>query len=82
MEFDIMDSLFKKAMPIWVKGRETEMNLRVQFKTIIDYGENVTVNIATSGIYQLCINGEFVSYLPAIAGKCTYRLDEILVDKF
>lgn len=77
-----MEKLFNKAKPIWIKDRENEMNLRVQFKAVIYCNENVIVNVATSGIYQLWINGDFVSYGPARAGKGTYRMDEILVDKF
>lgn len=73
---------FYSAKPVWVKGREKEMNLRVQFKTVIEYCEKINVKIATSGIYQLWINGKFVSYGPARAGKGSFRMDEIPVDKF
>lgn len=76
-----MEKLFYKAMPIWIKDKEVEMNLRVQFKTIIDCYDQAKVSIATSGIYQMLINGEFVAYGPARAGKGTFRVDEIDISK-
>ncbi len=77
-----MKKLFTVSKPVWIKGKETEMNLRVQFKAFIDFDKYVFVNIATSGIYQLWVNGVFVSYGPARAGKGTFRMDEISVDNY
>ena len=76
-----MERLFHKAMPVWIKDKEREMNLRVQFKTIIDCYDDVRLNIATSGVYQLLINGEFIAYGPARAGKGKFRVDETDISK-
>ncbi len=72
-----MSCFFKNAMPIWLENREKEVNLRVQFKTACPRSEDCVVQIATSGIYQLWINGEFVCYGPARAGKNYFRVDRI-----
>jgi len=77
-----MGELFKRAIPIWIAGREQDVNLRVQFKTICSYGANAEIHIATSGIYQLWINGSFVAYGPARAGKNYFRMDNIPISKF
>ena len=68
---------FDKARPIWIDGREHELNCRVQFKAFCPAAEGAMAKIATSGIYQLWVNGEFVAYGPARAGKGVFRMDEI-----
>lgn len=74
-----IDSMFKKAVPIWIEGRTQEMNLRVQFKCVLDAtaGQQMTVKIAVPNVYQLFVNGRFLSYGPARAGKGHFRIDEI-----
>lgn len=72
-----MTDLFSKAKPIWLSDREKDVHLRVQFKTVIRKSNLAKVKIATSGMYQLFVNGSFVAYGPARAGKNYFRLDEI-----
>ena len=72
-----MTAKFERAKPIWVTNRESEVNLRVQFKAVIEKNEVAIIKIATSGMYQLWVNGSFVSYGPARAGKNHFRMDEI-----
>lgn len=74
--------MFIKAKPIWIKGKEKEPNCRVQFKAICPKADNTHIHIATSGVYQLWINGEFVSYGPARAGKNHFRLENIDISRF
>lgn len=76
-----MTKLFLEARPVWVKGKETEVNCRVQFKAICEKSDNTQVKIATSGVYQLWINGEFISYGPARAGKNHFRMENIDISK-
>lgn len=71
--------LFKKALPIWIDGRENEVHLRVQFKAIVHKENNCRIKIATSGIYNLWINNTFICYGPARAGKNYFRLDDIAI---
>ena len=73
---------FLRAKPIWIEGKEKEVNCRVQFKTICPKTENAFIRIATSGVYQLVINGKFVSYGPARAGKGHYRMENIEISSY
>ncbi len=72
-----MNAYFKSAVPIWEKGKETEMNSRLQFKTVVGKLQNATIKIATSGVYNLFVNGKFICYGPARAGKNHFRMDDI-----
>lgn len=70
--------MFFNALPIWAKDRENEMHLRLRFKTILERPEaaDCIVKLATSGIYNLYVNGKFVAYGPARAGRGHFRIDE------
>lgn len=72
-----MKSKFLRALPVWIKGRELERNLRVQFKAFCREGNDAEIHLATSGIYQLWVNGRFVSYGPARAGRNHFRMEMI-----
>ncbi len=72
-----MNNFFVKAYPIWETGKENEINLRLQFKSVVNRLNNGFIKIATSGMYQLWVNGEFVCYGPARAGKNHFRMDKI-----
>ncbi len=74
--------IFKSALPVWEKGREKERHLKLQFKTVTGMLSNATVNIATSGIYQLWVNGQFVSGGPARAGRNHFRIDRININNY
>lgn len=71
--------MFVSSSPIWIDGKEKEINHRVQFKTVLKakFEKNYIINIATSWVYQLWVNGKFVSFGPARAGRNNFRLDEI-----
>jgi len=69
--------VFISAKPVWLAGRETEVHLRVQFKATVPAADEATIYIATSGVYHLYVNGEFLAYGPARAGKGYFRVDEI-----
>ena len=73
-----MNEFFKSAVPVWVKDAEELMNCRVRFKALagITNSKKTTIRIATSGVYQLTVNGSFVAYGPARAGKGHFRVDE------
>ena len=77
-----MNVFFEKAVPVWVTGREKEMNLRVQFKTVVGKGKAIIAKIVTSGIYHMSVNGKFVCYGPARAGRGFFRVDEIDLTPF
>ena len=69
--------MFTKASPVWLKDRETEVNLTLQFKALCPASSDTQVLIATSGLYQLWVNGVFAACGPARAGKYHFRQDRI-----
>ncbi len=74
--------MFTEAKPIWLKDKEKEVNCRVQFKAFCPQCEDASIRIATSGVYQLWINGSFVSFGPARAGENHFRMDDISITKW
>lgn len=69
---------FISARPVWLEGRETEMNVYAGFCAAVDASveEPVTVRIAASTLYRLYVNGEFVGHGPARGPHGYYRVDE------
>ena len=78
--------LFKQAIPVWEKDKETEMNYHLFFRSVIsgDHINNCNAKIAltASNMYQLFVNGQFVAEGPARAGHGYYRVDEIDISKY
>jgi alpha-L-rhamnosidase len=76
-------SLIQKALPVWVAGREKEMNLNLGFRGVfqIKNEQNVILKIAASTIYRVFVNGEFVGSGPARAAHDYFRVDEYNIDK-
>jgi alpha-L-rhamnosidase len=72
-----MFSMFTNALPVWLEGREEEHNLTLQCKALCPRLNQAVVRIATSGLYNLYVNGVFVAYGPARAGKNHFRMDQI-----
>ncbi|QDH81296.1 Bacterial alpha-L-rhamnosidase [Echinicola soli] len=71
-------TIFKKAEPVWAKGRETEMNLTLGFKgtfKMIDPDDPV-LKITGSTLYRVSVNGKYLGYGPARASHGYYRVDE------
>jgi len=69
--------MFEKASPIWLAGREKESHLTVRFKAFCGALPSAAIRVATSGLYHLTVNGQFVAYGPARAGRNHFRMDEI-----
>jgi len=70
---------FRSARPVWPKGRETEMNLLVGFRAVIDVppdgGQKVELRVAASTIYRAWLNGRFLGCGPARGPHGHYRVD-------
>jgi alpha-L-rhamnosidase len=65
------------AKPIWPAGRETEMNLSVGFRAVIqaEAGSQATLRVAAATIYRASVNGQFVGLGPARGPHGYYRVD-------
>jgi len=69
---------FRSAKPIWPKGRQTEMNLSVGFRTVFKQPKNSTavLQITASSVYRVFLNGVFLGYGPARGPRQYYRVDQ------
>ncbi|MEI6141191.1 MAG: hypothetical protein WCP85_18120 [Mariniphaga sp.] len=70
--------LIKNALPVWVSGREKEMNLNLGFHGTFQSAAKGTLKlrITASTIYRVFLNGEFLGYGPARAAHGFFRIDE------
>ena len=68
---------FVEAKPVWSKGRETEKNLFLSFREVIEVVrvEATTIRLTASCNYRLRVNGEFVGHGPCVAAHDFYRID-------
>jgi len=56
---------FVKAIPVWSEGRETEKNLTLSFREIVNVGKapkRAVIRLTASCDYRLRVNGEFVAH--------------------
>lgn len=72
---------FLAAAPVWAEGRETEINLQMGFRAVLDLSAeqaqaaNLSLRATGSTLYRCFVNGEFLGYGPARAGRGQYRVD-------
>jgi alpha-L-rhamnosidase len=69
---------FTAALPVWPAGRESEMNLLVEFRTSVTVAADATafVRVAGATVYRIKLDGRYVGYGPARAGQGVFRIDE------
>lgn len=72
---------FKKALPIWAADGE-RLNRCLLFETFTDRSEGLLLKMAGHFSYELFINGKFVCYGPARAGRGYFKVDEIHIGKY
>lgn len=68
---------FVAAKPVWAKGRETERNLTLAFREVIEINsiKEAYIRLTASCDYRMRVNGEFVSHGPSVAAHDFYRID-------
>lgn len=75
-----MDEIFEfsKALPVWPKGLEDEMNISISFEGLFEYHLDATAVIRLTGaqVYRIFVNGEVAGYGPKRAPKGFTRLEE------
>ncbi|MCP4452365.1 MAG: hypothetical protein GY809_12960 [Planctomycetes bacterium] len=73
---------FDSARPIWPAGRDTEKNLFVGFRAVLDGPEHqgAVLRIAASSLYRIYLNGQFIGHGPARGPHGHYRVDEWSLD--
>ncbi len=78
----IMLKMFDKAQPVWLSGREQQLNCFAAFRTEICGTGNYKTHIAASTFYRLFINDKFVCFGPARTVAGYARVDVIPLDDF
>jgi len=68
---------FHKAVPVWVHGRENEMNLWVSLRAIAREGRQTLLRVTGHAAYNVRVNGELIAFGPAKCGEGYYRVDEL-----
>lgn len=69
-----------KAKPIWSKGEERRKNITLGLYTLVkSKGRPMKLNIATSGVYRVFLNGKFLYSGPARCAHDYYRIDRISI---
>ena len=75
------ESSFRSAVPVWLAGLETEMNITCGFCAAVPKCEtDAILRIAAASLYHLYINGKFVCYGPVRAAHGYHRVDAIRID--
>ncbi|MFA7691461.1 MAG: hypothetical protein GX117_09065 [Candidatus Hydrogenedentes bacterium] len=71
------ESIFSEARPVWLEGRETEMNVFAGFRAIFNASpeDDAQLRITASTLYRVFLNGHFVGHGPARAPHGYYRVD-------
>lgn len=69
---------FSTARPVWLEGRETEMNVFAGFRGIFENTNAASAQVRVTGatLYRLFVNGSFVGHGPARGPHGYYRIDE------
>ena len=67
--------MFRKAIPVWEKGKETEMNWFLRFTAQVP--REGTIRIAAGSAYRVFVDGGFLCAGPARAAHGFSRVDEV-----
>lgn len=80
----INQEFFFAAKPVWLEGRETEMNVFAGFRAPFYYhGEGeVQVRIAAATLYRMFVNGQFIGHGPARGPHGWFRVDTWEISKY
>ena len=65
---------FQLAKPVWLSGRETEMNVSLLLRAVLPRAEDVTLAVAAHTKYQIFVNGAFFADGPARAAHGFFRV--------
>ena len=75
-KFEVKTVRFEKAQPVWILGRETEMNLWISLRTVAKGAKKTFLRLTGSSAYDIRINGKFIAFGPARCAHGFYRVDE------
>lgn len=68
---------FDKAIPVWIQGREREMNLWLSLRAVAGEGGPARLRVTGHAAYSVRVDGELIAFGPAKCGEGYYRVDDI-----
>lgn len=79
---ELQKEFFKKAVPVWEKGKEKEKNYTLLFRTVVEAGKDVKLTLTGASTYQIFVNHNFIGMGPARAAHGYYRVDALDLDDY
>lgn len=74
---------FKKALPIWLKNLENEINIQAEFVAEFAYAPDLMLNITGATTFRIYLNGKLLHYGPARTASGYARIDRVsIADSF
>lgn len=73
---------FQRAVPIWEKGKQTDMNHTIECFTTLYGKKDYMLYIAGASSYLVFVNDVFVAHGPARTAHGFYKVDEIVLKDF
>ena len=74
--------MFKKALPVFASGKESELNYHLIAVAKADSLKGAKMYITAASFYRLWVNGEFAFFGPARTAKGFARVDIVDLEKF
>jgi len=74
--------MFKKAQPIFPKGKSTELNCFATFRTALPSLKGATLAVTAATFYRVFVNGQFVAFGPARTAEHYARVDLLKLDGY
>jgi len=68
---------FKHAVPVWLKGKETEMNICAELAIEAEYMNKPVIYLTGATFYQVLVDGEIVHYGPERKATGYAAIDEV-----
>ena len=75
-------NMFKKAVPIFAKGKEEELNYQLVLRAEQYSIAGTVLYITAASFYRVWVNGKFVAFGPARTAKGYARVDRISLDGY
>lgn len=72
--------MFMKALPIWLTGKEKEMNIQAKFVANFIGKENIKLKITGATYYKVFLNGKLIHYGPSPTARSFARVDIVNLD--
>ncbi|MBQ7335320.1 MAG: hypothetical protein IJW92_02470 [Clostridia bacterium] len=73
---------FQKAVPVWEKNKNREMNQMLLFEAHVAKKPKMLLRISGYTSYRVFVNGTLIHYGPARAAHGFYRVDEISIEAY